>query len=608
MAKGIAYSSRNFADIRTELVDFVKQYYPDILSDFNDASIGMMLIELNAAVSDMLSVNTDRAFQETQIDYAEQRNSVLSMARTFGLKIPGKRPSISIVDFSVTVPVLGDSFDDRYAPIIRVGTQVSGGGKVFETVDDIDFASPFTSGGIPNRLVVPNLDSNSNIINYTLTKREIVLNGVTKIFRKTISNAEVVPFYELVLPDNDIISISSVITKSGTNFSTDPTIDEFLDFDNRWFEVDALAEDTKFIEDTATVSDNAGIRPGKWVRISQKFVKEYTDNGFVKLIFGSGNQDISALDDFNVDDTLSSRIGDFINNLSLGETLKANTTVYVQYRVGGGSNTNLGSNTITSINLVDMFVNGPDTTLNTSVRQSLTVNNPVPALGGRDEPSVEEIKQLVKYNFSAQNRAVTIKDYQSRVSLMPGEFGVPFRTGVFEEQNKIMVYILGLDSSGKLSNSSTNTLKQNISNYLADYRMLNDYVVIGDGRIINLSFEFDLLIEKDFPQSQIISNVIRNVREYMDINRHYMGENIYLGQLIENVNNVGGVTNVIEIRVFNKVGEGQYSMNEIEQPYVDDETREIEISNEYTLFGNPISMFEIKFPDRDIKVRVKAAQ
>tara|TARA_R110000824_G_scaffold106610_21_gene252187 strand:+ start:13589 stop:15415 length:1827 start_codon:yes stop_codon:yes gene_type:complete len=608
MRKGIAYSSRNFADIRTELVDFVKQYYPDILSDFNDASIGMLLIELNAAVSDMLSVNIDRAFQETQIDYAEQRNSILSMARTFGLKIPGKRPSISIVDFSVTVPVFGDSFDIRYAPIIRVGTQVSGSGKVFETVDDIDFSSPFTSGGIPNRLLIPNLDSNSNIISYTLTKREIVLNGITKVFTKTTSNAEVVPFYELVLPDNDILSITSVITKTGTNFSSDPTIDEFLDFDNRWFEVDALAEDTKFIEDTAAVSDNGGVKAGKWVRITRKFVKEYTDNGFIKLIFGSGNQDTTNLDDFNVDSSISGRIGDFINNLSLGETLRANSTVYIQYRVGGGSNTNLGSNTITSVNLVNMFVNGPDSTVNNSIRQSLSVNNPVPALGGRDEPSVDEIRQLTKYNFSAQNRAVTIKDYQSRVSLMPGEFGVPFRTGVFEEQNKIMVYILGLNSSGKLSNSSTNTLKQNISNYLADYKMLNDYVVIGDGRIINLGFEFDLLIEKDYPQSQIISNVIRNVKEFIDINKHYMGENIYLGELLENVNNVGGVTNVIEIRVFNKVGEGVYSMNEIEQPYVDDETREIEISDQYTLFGNPIGMFEVKFPEKDIKVRVKTAQ
>jgi len=605
MGKGIAYSSRNFADVRTELIDFVKQYYPDILSDFNDASIGMLLIELNAAVSDMLSVNTDRMFQETQIDYAQQRSSILSMARTFGLKIPAKRPSISIVDFSVTVPVFGDSFDIRYAPIIRVGAQVGGGGKVFETVDDVDFSSPFTTGGLPNRLIIPNLDSNNNIINYTLTKREIVLNGVTKTFKKTISSADVIPFYEIVLPDNDVLSISSIITKNGTNYTTEPTIDEFLNFDNRWFEVDALAEDTKFIEDVNAVSDNSGVNPGKWVRISRKFIKEYTDNGFIKLIFGGGTNDVTSLEEFNVDNSLTDRIGDFINNLSLGETLKSNTTLFIQYRVGGGANTNLGSNTINTTSLINMFVNGPVDSNNKSVRQSLAVNNPVPALGGRDEPSIEEVRNLVRYNFASQNRAVTIKDYQARISLMPGEFGVPFRSGVFEEQNKILIYILGLDSNSRLTNSSTSTLKTNISNYLADYRMLNDYVVIADGQIVNLAFEFDLLVEKDYPQSQIISNVISRVKEFVDINKRHMGENIYLGQLIENVNNVGGVTNVIDIRVFNKVGEGKYSMNEVEQPYEDEATKQIRISDEYTLFGNPKSMFEVKYADKDITVRVK---
>jgi hypothetical protein len=63
--KGIGYNSRNFADIRTDLVNMVGQYYPDIFNDFNDASVGMMLLELNAAVGDMLSLNTDRMFRNT---------------------------------------------------------------------------------------------------------------------------------------------------------------------------------------------------------------------------------------------------------------------------------------------------------------------------------------------------------------------------------------------------------------------------------------------------------------------------------------------------------------------------------------------------------------
>ena len=86
MAKKINYDARNFADTRAELISFVKQYYPALFSDFNDSSVGMMLLELNAAVADMLSYNTDRKFNETQIDFAQERRSLMNIARTFGLK------------------------------------------------------------------------------------------------------------------------------------------------------------------------------------------------------------------------------------------------------------------------------------------------------------------------------------------------------------------------------------------------------------------------------------------------------------------------------------------------------------------------------------------
>jgi hypothetical protein len=600
----IAYSSRNFADIRTDLINMVKQYYPNVLNDFNDASVGMMLLELNAAVGDMLSFNTDRMFQETQIDYAQQKQSVLSLARTFGLKIPGKRPSVTIVDFSVTVPPFGDTFDVAYAPVIRAGAQVSGAGKVFETQYDIDFSSPFSIGGIPNRLIVPNFNSNGILVSYTLTKREMVVNGFTKIFSRIILPSDVRPFFQLILPDNNVISIDSIITLQGTNFTQNPSLDQFIDIQQRWFEMDALAESEIFISDNSVASDNAGIRPGKWVTVSRKFIREYTDLGFTKLTFGSGNQDISSLTDFDINPSLVNQIGDFINNMSLGETPSANTTMFVKYRVGGGSDTNLGPNVLTNVGLVSLTVNGPNQTINNSVRASLVVNNPLPALGGRDEPSVEEVRNMVKYNFSAQNRAVTIKDYHSRISLMPGEFGVPFRKGVFEEQNKIKIYILSLNSNGKLTNQSTTTLRENIANYLADYRMLNDYIEISNGKIINIGIEVDLFIDKKSPQSQIVSQVISSIQNYMDINNYEMGDNIYLSQLIEDINNVGGVLNVIDLRIFNKVG-GIYSVNETTQPYIDASTRQIDISSDYTLFGDPITMFEILEPTVDIKVRVK---
>ena len=602
---GINYANRNFADIRTGLVDMVRQYYPDIFNDFNDASVGMMLLELNAAVGDMLSHNTDRMFQETQIDYAQERKSILSMARTFGLKVPGKRPSVTIVDFSVIVPVLGDTFDISYAPLIKAGSQVTGGGKVFENLQDIDFSNPFNISGIPNRLVIPNFNSNGNLVNYTLTKRELVTNGFSRIFKRVISIGDIKPFLEVVLPENNVLSIESVIILDGTNFNGVPSDTQFYDTDNLWYEVDALAENTIFVEDYNRISDSTSVKPGKWITVNKKFITEYTDLGFTKLIFGGGSKDATSLCDFDSNIPLVNQIGDFINNTSLGLIPPVNSTMFVKYRIGGGADTNVGPNLLRSLGLINMYVNGSNQTINSSVRNSLTVNNLFPALGGRDEPSVDEIRYLTKYNFASQNRAVTIKDYKALISKMPGNFGVPFRTGVVEEQNKIKIYLLGLDSNGKLSNDSTSSLRENISEYLSNYRMINDYVQVSSGKIINISFEIDLYTDKKLPQAQIMAEVISNVQAYVNINKFDMGDNLYLSPLVETINNVNGVLNVIDLRVYNKVGENKYSLNEISQPYIDNSTRQIDISNDYTLFGEPLSMFEVKFPTQDILVRTK---
>lgn len=605
MAQKINYYSRTFADVRSELINYVKEYYPDIFNDFNDASVGMMLLELNAAVGDMLSFQTDRMFQETQIDFAQERSSILSMARTFGLKVPGKRPSVTICDFTVVVPVLGDTYDISYAPIIRRGVQVSGAGKVFEALDEIDFSSPFNTSGIPNLLVTPNLNSNGIINNYTLTKREMVVNGVTKIMKRVVSESDVKPFLEVILPDENVLSVNSIIMLEGTNYSTNPSSGQFFNENIRWFEVNALADDIVFIEDNTRVSDNSTTKPGKFKKVPQRFIREYTDNGFSKIIFGGGSEDISALCEFDVNKSLVNRVGDFINNLSLGITPSANSTMFISYRVGGGASTNIGPNVVKTISSVEIVVNGSDNTINQRVSNSLKVNNPLPALGGKDEPSVEELRNLVRYNFSSQERCVTIEDYKTRIALMPGEFGIPFRNNVMEIQNKIRVYTLTLDENGNLSTNSTTTLRDNITTFLSDYRMLNDYIEVSNGKVYNLGFEIDLFVDKQFSQSEIITQVITTVTDYFDINKWGMGDDIFMAQLMEQVNNVPGVLNVVDLRVYNKVGQGKYSPNEIPQPYIDEATRQIDLLGEFTIFGDPVGMFEIKYPDSDIKVRVR---
>jgi len=606
MANKVKYYARNFDDIRTELINFVKQYYPDTMSDFNDASIGMMLLEMNAAVGDMLSHHTDRMFQETMIDFAQERRSLLALARTFGLKVPGKRPSITICEYRVNLPVNGDTWDIQYAPIIRKGSKVSGGGQIFENMEDIDFSSPFNSSGNPNRKRDVNRSEDGTITSYDLIKEELITNGNGKTFKKVITPEDSKPFFEIILPEKDILSIEAVIVLDGTNHSKIPATSQFINEDNKWYEVDSLAQDKVFIEDTNRVSDATKVRPGNWKNITRKFISEYTDKGFIKLIFGTGMKDTKPINNFAASSTLVDSMTLIVNNMSLGEVLPANSTLFVKYRVGGGSASNIGVNIIKTVGESNISVYGSDSQINATVKASLTVNNTLPAMGGSEELNTEELRNLIKYNFAAQNRCVTIKDYQSRVRLMPGRHGVPFRIGVEESQNKIKMYVMGLDAEGKLDNSSNSELKINISNYLSDFRMMNDYISINDGKILNLEFEVDLFVDKSVSKSEIITEAIDEIKNYMDINNQEMGINVYMSQLIEKVNNVGGVLNVIDMRVYNRVG-GQYSLNETSQAYAIgfEDKRQIDISGEYTLFGEPNTMYEIKYPDKDIRVRVK---
>ena len=164
--KKISYTERDFEGIRRDLINFTQQYYPELIQNFNDASVFSVLMDLNAAVADNLNYHIDRSVQETVLQYAQQRSSVFNIARTYGLKIPGYRPSVAVVDISITVPPFGDKEDIRYLGILRAGAQFNGGGTTFETIYDIDFSNQFNREGFINRTKVPTFDQNNNIVNY----------------------------------------------------------------------------------------------------------------------------------------------------------------------------------------------------------------------------------------------------------------------------------------------------------------------------------------------------------------------------------------------------------------------------------------------------------
>jgi hypothetical protein len=486
---------------------------------------------------------------------------------------------------------------------LRRGSQAQGAGQIFELANDCNFASDFDSSGFVNRLVIPNFDSNNIIINYTIVKREAVVNGITKVFKKTITEVESRPFFEIFLPERNVLGVTSVLLKDGTAYTNIPSASEFLGVSNRWYEVQALAEDRIFIEDPTKTSDTPSVKVGKYLQTNTKFITEYTPEGYLKMTFGGGNTSTDELLREFARNGQPLDLSKYQNNFSLGSVLKSNSTLFVQYRIGGGLTSNIGVNVINNIGVVNFTVNGPSTSTNTSVINTLSCTNTTAAVGGAGYPTTEEVRNYVSFNFAAQNRAVTINDYEALIRKMPSTFGAPAKVAITEEDNKIKINIVSYDSTGRLTSTVSNTLISNIANYLSNYRMINDYIFVTSANVIDLNFDISVALDGKQNQGVVISNIITAVSNYMDPINRGMGQNVNISEIRRLIQSENGVIAVTDILVFNNIG-GQYSSFETSQTYLDPATKQIELIDE-TIFAEPQQVYQVRFPNKDIQIRVK---
>jgi len=670
MEKKINYLSRTFADIKDELIKFSNQYYPEVADDFTDSSIGAWFIDLVSAVGDDLSYHTDRMYQETNINSANLRSTLLNLARTNGVKIPGAKCSMCEVELSCVLPVDGDTTATdgsiaepnwNYAPIVQRTSLFSAGSTNFELTEDVNFAEQFNSNGFSNRKIIPSRDSNGNVTGYTVSKSTIAINGTTKVYKKVLTAADVKPFMEVVLPEANVTNVESIIFKETSDITRSPEIYEYyIDAEEyrlsseavmtyRYFETDSLADQYRFgmvtryddevirniynphvYEDYTELTKLGTKRTsryyrGEWKPLTQKFITEYTDNGYLKVIFGASNG-------YGVLPEYMSTFGDYmasnlINNDMLGVLPKEGWSMYILYRVGGGALTNLGSGSINTIANADVDWGGHEANTSGSERGkvlgSLSITNLSTALAGKDAPSNEEIKYLIKYNTSAQNRAVTVKDYKVKLMQMPPKYGAPFRNTVIEANNKIEMSFLGLDADGQLDSALPQLLAENVVEYMSNYRQINDYIEVKSGRIYNIGVEVDLFVDKNYNTADVIGNVINAVKDYFDVRNHDMGEDIFVGDLEKQIALTDGVISLISLKIF-KIWNGGYSPDKCPLPTIVEgsvcdslqntiftvgngaEVEQIDLDQiDRVLYGDYNSMYEIKFPKSDIQIRCK---
>lgn len=660
----INYLSRDFDSIKADIIAYAKQSYPELSDNFgSDTSVSSFIVDALADCVDSLNYHIDRTFQDTQLSSTNSRQALINIARSNGLKVPGPKAGMCEIKFSCILPVGNDGDNSQpkwsVAPVIQRNCVVGTGNLSYTIDENVDFREQFNYDGFSNRTYSPLRNANGQITGYTVTKSVVASACQRKIYKKVLGDGDVVPFMEVMLPDTDVLNVESVIFKSSNNITVTPEISEFYvneeqyQFRNgsvttyRYFETNSLVDqwrwapemdDTKFHEgilldkynpeayDDFDESGNtlSRIYRGSWKPLKQKFITEYTNNGYMKLIFGPGVEYTTIPDGTTYSEY---RMAKIMNNDMLGVLPKIGWTMYILYNVGGGIDTNVANGAITTIKSMqvdfpDMV--GSDNDYKASILQTMSVTNTTPSIAGKDAPTTEELKYIIKYNTSAQDRCVSVKDYQNRLMMMPPKYGAPFRCSAIEENNKVVLSLLGMNANGTLYKGIPSTLASNIEKYLSHYKSIGDYVEIKSGKIYNLGFLVDAFIDKSYNAADVIASIIRTVEDYMDVNKHNMGEDIFIGDLYKEISNLDGVIGLIDLKIY-KIHNGAYSTDECPLPSMEDthysecnveteqgfmidgaDVERIDIdATDSVLLGDYNAMYEIKNPDVDIRVRVK---
>ena len=625
MEKKISYLNRTYADYKEALIAMSEKYYPDLAASFDDASIAAWQIDVAADIADNLSYHIDRVYQETNIDSAQERASLYAIARNNGVKIPGPKGSMAEMKLTVILPISNSEPNYTVAPIIKRGTRFSSSSQQFELLEDVDFASQFDENGVSNRTITPNLNTNGVATGYTVSKLAVVTAGETRVYRQVVRMNDVQPFMEILLPIENVMNVESIVVVDGTDSTMSPSYGIFYgsgcNGTTRFYEVDNLAQNWCWSE----VPGNNGkaqvyqyaygdtpvyaVTKGEWKPVKHKFITEYTDKGYLKIIFGAGIDGDTANIGTDASSFAKWQMSKILNNQNLGVLPNPESTVYILYRVGGGKTSNVAKGAINRVSYLNADLRGGAS--GDTIIKSLRVENTTPSVSGKDMPSEREMRYLIKYHNAAQERCVTVKDYIDRILMLPPKYGTPFRVGVAEENNKIMVYLLGLNHNGKLDTALPATLAKNIEDYLSAYRMINDYVEIKSGRIINLSFDIDVIVDKNYNKVDVIREVINTVIRYMDVNTHIMGEELYMGDLQKEIGKVDGVINLISMNVINEFGT-DYSHTTVSQETIEydgegaDYKSVIDLeATDGILYNEGDTMMEILYPEKDIRVRVK---
>ena len=436
----IRYTSREFDSIRTDLIDYVKRYYPNTYRDFNEASFGSLMIDTVSYIGDILSFYLDYQANESFLHTAVEYNNVLKLGKQLGYKFKTAPSSFGLATFYIMIPALSSGLgpDTRYMPVLRRGrTFSSSNGGTFIFNEEVHFANPGNEVRVARQNAETGLPSA-----YAVKAFGEVVSGRYLAEEHPVNSFT--PFRTLRLNALDIAEVISVIDLEG----------------NEYHEVDYLSQNVIYrgitnrskVANGTAYSTSVGDQASEILKpfmVPRRFSVDRSERKTV-LQFGASS-DVQLPKDMIADPSsviMKIHGKNYITDESFDPTRlvesdkfgvgPSNTTLTVQYRMNTLENVNCRVGQLNKVS-EGIFEFSDTNSLNVNailgVRSSLEVDNETPIIGDVQLPNITELKHRIYDTFATQNRAVTQQDYESIVYQMPNKFGVIKRCKILRDHD-----------------------------------------------------------------------------------------------------------------------------------------------------------------------------
>jgi hypothetical protein len=233
------------------------------------------------------------------------------------------------------------------------------------------------------------------------------------------------------------------------------------------------------------------------------------------------------------------RFGDDVH----GRRPEPGTEFFARYRVGNGRAGNIGADSLKHIAL-----NLPEITL---------IRNPLPAVGGQEPESLEDVRQRAPAAYRVQERAVTPADYAEVIERFQD---VQRAAATFRWTGSWHTVFLTVDRSGGAALSEQ--FETDIRNHVERYRMAGHDLEVDEPRFVALEIDMHVCVAADHFRSDVERDLfeIFSNRDLPDGRRGLFhpdnftfGEPVYLSAIYAAAHQVAGVESV-EVRTFQRLG------------------------------------------------------